>query len=65
MHLRTLDPGQEMEAEINADSDSRWKLGIITEHNHARQVGSARLESGHLVVRLRKSDAPAGPGSEP
>lgn len=57
MHLRALDPGQEMEAEINADSDSRWKLGIITGHCRAEQVGSTRLESGHLVVRLRKAEA--------
>ena len=54
MHLRSLHPGQEMEAEIAADADSRWKLGVIAEHARAAQVSSTRLESGHLLVLLRK-----------
>ncbi len=56
MHLRSLVPGQEMEAEIAADADSRWKLGIIAEHARAAQVSSSRLDSGHLLVRLRKEE---------
>jgi folate-binding Fe-S cluster repair protein YgfZ len=54
-----------MEAEIAADADSRWKLGVITEHAKAEQVATSRLESGHILVRLRKAKAPAGPEVEP
>lgn len=64
MHLRSLDPGQEMEAEIAADANSRWKLGVITEHASAEQVDTARLDSGHLLVRLRKVETPAEPKAE-
>ena len=56
MRLRELAPGQELEAEIAADSQSRWKLGIITEHARARQVAFTRLESGHILVRLQKGE---------
>ncbi len=65
MHLRSLDPGQEMEAEIAADANSRWKLGVITEHAHAQQMDTTRLDSGHILVRLRKVEAPAGLEAEP
>jgi len=67
LHLRSLDPGQEVEAEIAADANSRWKLGVITEHAQAEQIDTIRLDSGHLLVRLRKGDAPAepAPGGEP
>ncbi|MEW5774802.1 MAG: hypothetical protein AB1916_14890 [Thermodesulfobacteriota bacterium] len=56
MHLRSLPPGQEMEAEIAADADSRWKLAVIAGHAKAAQVASDRLESGHILVRLRKGE---------
>jgi hypothetical protein len=45
-----------MEAEIAADADSRWKLGVIAEHASARQVAFTRLESGHILVRLQKGE---------
>jgi len=55
-HLRSLDPGQEMEAEIAGDTNSRWKLGVIAGHAGAAEVDVSRLDSGHLLVRLRKGE---------
>lgn len=60
-HLRALGPGQEMEAEIAGDTNSRWKLGVIAGHAGAEEVASSILESGLILVRLRKATPPTTP----
>ena len=45
-----------MEAEIAGDTTSHWKLGVIAEHFGAQEVAVSRLESGYLLVRLRKGE---------
>lgn len=45
-----------MEAEIAGDTNSRWKLGVIAEHAGAEEVATSILESGHLLVRLRRGE---------
>lgn len=52
--LRDLPPGAELEAEIAADPDQRYKLEVIAGHRGAQVVARQRLESGHWVCRLRK-----------
>lgn len=52
--LRDLPPGAELEAEIAADPDQRYKLEVIAGHRGAQVVARQRQESGHWVCRLRK-----------